>query len=222
MTSSPHPTDKARHSFAGALLDLHRRADDGGEARAILAELRRGLTDPYHPLVLRAAGPFLPPNARGHDLDAHLMTAVLFARMAQGRKSQQMPRVPEDAGRFDLGASARLLRLATLEERGLRWEDRVSLDLRFAGLLDRRFEDVFVPLRQLIHLLASKDVPVDFRVLLYDLRELSSHPKTVLTRKGHKRPYGPREVRRRWAGSYWRPPTPPPKKQASDKTSTPS
>lgn len=159
-----------------------------GAARQALAVLRRGLADPFHDLsVFQALRAAPRDDVEKWELDAHLLTACLFALYVQGRSVAELPRTSSlTSRRQSLGASARLLydRLPVGQE---------SLEKRFAALLDSRPEDLPVRLRHLMQLLRAHDVPVYFTRLLHDLRRWERDARTV---------------RREWAQDYWRPAAP--------------
>lgn len=173
--------------FVSHLLNLLARARESGSARAALARLRRATAgDPrYDPRVFEAVGAALPAEARGWDLDAHLLTACLFALYVQGRDALPEGRLPGRRG--SLGASACFLR-RKMERDGKAGAE--SLDRRFTALLETPAEDLDVRLRRLLHLLRSHDVPIRFDLLLSDLRQWK---------------WGRRYVARRWAEDYWQP-----------------
>jgi CRISPR type I-E-associated protein CasB/Cse2 len=156
--------------FIQYLEDLVRRQDRGA-----LADLRRGLGKPpgtaleMHRYVVR----YLPPNLSRRQEEAYYLLAALFAYWHQG-KDAVAPSPPTD-----LGAS--LARMATGDN-----ED--SLDRRFTALLKSHPEDLPHHLRQVMGLLKSKDVPVDWRELLKDLLNWDHEDQFV---------------QRKWARSFW-------------------
>jgi CRISPR system Cascade subunit CasB len=185
QTTSQQTDDLIAH-----LLNLHGRIEQDSSARAALAELRRAATeDPrYDHRALAFVGRFVPPDGSDWHVDAHLLTATLFAQYAQG----QLPPLP-DATRLPrlgrrtptLGMSARLLR-ETLERENKGAE---SLNRRFTALLDAPAEDLSVRLRRLVALLRSYSAPIRFDQLLEDLCNWKRHQ---------------RHVARAWAEDYWR------------------
>ncbi len=184
-TTSQQPDDLVAY-----LLNLHGRIEQDNSARAALAELRRAATeDPrYDHRALAFVGRFVPSDASDWRVDAHLLTATLFAQYVQG----QVPPLPDTdrlprRGRRTptLGMSARLLR-ETLERENKGAE---SFNRRFTALLDAPAEDLPVRLRRLVALLKSYDVPIRFDRLLEDLCNWKRHR---------------RRVAREWAEDYWR------------------
>lgn len=183
-------TSQQSDDLVAYLLNLHARIEQDNSARAALAELRRAATeDPhYDHRALAFVGRFVPPDASDWRVDAHLLTATLFAQYVQG----QVPPLP-DADRLPrrarrtptLGMSARLLR-ETLERENKGAE---SFNRRFTAVLDAPAEDLPVRLRRLVALLKSYDVPIRFDQLLEDLCNWKRHR---------------RRVARVWAEDYWR------------------
>lgn len=162
---------------------LERQA--GPQGRANLAELRRSAADPLGDYRdLRILGDHLP-DTDGWSFDVHRLTATLFALYAtkfwdkNGRLN--VPRFDSGEKRRSLGASLRMLR------NGLK-VGHDSLDLRFSGLLDTHREDLAVPLRGVMHRIATteKRIPIDFRRLLTDLIRWDAD-----------------ETQRTWARDYW-------------------
>ena len=148
-------------------------ARDESPDRAALARLRRSLAQrgvDYS--ALRDAGDLLPTDHDiDRDLDTYLLVAGLFALH------------PQPNGTGSLGQALHALRrkLSVGQE---------SLDLRFSALLDSDHEDLPYRLRQLVQLLASRDVPVNYFQLLRDLRARAWEAES-------------RWVQRRWAQDYW-------------------
>lgn len=177
-------TTPEQHFVEDFLLKLPEKAMKESAARAALAKLRRGITDPLHsPHVFEVVGEKLPQNTRGWCLNAYLLTACLFGLYAQGRTGKGLPSLSSlPRYRHSFGASARYLRdrLRVGQE---------SLDQRFTALLDCRADDLPVRLRHHVRLMHSHDVPIHFTNLLRDLQEWEPDP---------------RNVRRRWAEQYWR------------------
>ncbi|GAA4533369.1 type I-E CRISPR-associated protein Cse2/CasB [Amycolatopsis samaneae] len=141
-----------RDTFVKALYALHHGAASGppgwrSTCRGRLAHLRRSLAGPRSPC---AAYDFVfahePPES---EQDTWLLVAGLFATH---------PR-PHRRGDRSLGASLRALR----EKRG------DSVARRFEQLLARERATLPHHLRQIVRLLASDDVPVDYAALLDDL-----------------------------------------------------
>jgi CRISPR system Cascade subunit CasB len=166
MTSSPN-------SFIHKLYALNA---EGKEDRAALAALRRGLgrapgeAAEMIPFLARMLPPHLPPEIETEA--PYYLVASLFAL-------HPTPKGGEKQEGENLGRS-----LKRLPEH-LRSE---SLEKRFQALLSSRPEQLPDRLRQVISLLRSQKIPVDYQILLSDLLSW--------TREG-------RPVQRRWARSFW-------------------
>ena len=160
----------ASHRFVAYLQGLAQSND-----RAALADLRRGLGRPpgdepaMHRYVASWAGQARPRWAG----DVYYLVAALFAH-------HPLP-WNQDAGASNLGTS-----FARLRDSGDMSSEAV--ERRFTNLLGVDAEDLHLHLRHAVSLLKSKDVPVDWRQLLDDLR-----------RWGHE----DRWVQRRWAQAFW-------------------
>jgi len=164
-----NPAGKEKSPFIRYLEDLVRNRDRGA-----LADLRRGLGKPPGTALEmhRHVVPFLPQGKPWTEA-AYYLTAALFAYWHQG-KDEVAPNPPAN-----LGAS--LARMATGDN-----ED--SLDRRFTALLKSHREDLPHHLRQVVGLLKSNDIPVDWSQLLKDLL-IWDHEEQF--------------VQRNWARSFW-------------------
>lgn len=156
--------------FISYLESLVQRQDRGA-----LAHLRRGLGKPPGgaPEMLRYVVPYLPDLPSRRQEEAWYLVAALFAFWHQG-KDALTPNPPAN-----LGAS--LARMVDAHN-----ED--SLDRRLTALLKSHPEDLPQHLRQVVGLLKSKDIPVDWRQLLKDLLNWD-HPEF--------------RVQRKWAQAFW-------------------
>jgi CRISPR system Cascade subunit CasB len=161
--------------FARALQGLSIRATKGeGTARARLARLRRALgRRGVEPIAFREVGEYLG-GVKAEERDTYLLVAALFALHAA--KSDRPWYVREGSS---LGLSCKQAR-----------KGAISMDLRFAALLDARHEDLPYRLRQVVALLAAQGVGVRYDVLLRDLLDWDE-PR--------------RPVQSRWAADYWTP-----------------
>ena len=144
------------------------------EDRAALAALRRGLgKEPgAAPEMHRHVVPRQPKDRLGQDL--YYLIAALFATHQGSWKAQGT----SDHGR-SFGASMARLKEATKSE---------SIERRFVALLNSHRDDLPAHLRHAVSLLKSKEIPIDWPLLLYDLRSWD-HPD--------------RFVQRTWAGDFW-------------------
>ncbi|MBI4320955.1 MAG: type I-E CRISPR-associated protein Cse2/CasB [Chloroflexi bacterium] len=163
------PTEHER-AFVGFLVELVENGD-----RAALAALRRGVGKrvgemaELYPYVV----PWVPQGARAWEEEAYYLVAALLAW------HQGSWRGDDEHKRTNLGAS--LARLAEKVQRG-------SIERRFIALLNCHREDLPQHLRHAIGLLKSKEVPVDWARLLYDV-------------KGWE--WEGRPVQREWARAFW-------------------
>lgn len=144
------------------------------ENRAALAALRRGLDkDPGEAMeMFPYVAPWLSRDVKRQDEERHYLVASLFAFHPNSWRGDG--RTP-----FNLGASFAKLSQAT---------DSASIEQRFVALLNSHRDDVSTHLRHAIGLLKSKEIPVDWAQLLYDLRWWGSEH---------------RAVQREWARAFW-------------------
>lgn len=148
--------------------------------RARLAALRRGML--LEPSQFYELFSIIPPRfldrADPKELQARLMVAILFASH-QG----SFPASETRKRRQNLGASLRQLAIKKLKkaggEHGPDDELPESLKRRLDALLAARSEDLFYHLRQVIRLLKSEEIPVDWVQLLTDLRHWDSDDRWV-------------------------------------------
>jgi len=154
-----------RGSFITYLEDLRDREDRGA-----LAALRRGLGQPPGSAVemYRYVVPWLPARATAHREAATYLVAALFGYH------------PAPGGSGNLGAAFR----RTLDQQ----EDATAVERRFAALLAAHQDDLDFYLRQAISYLRSKEVPVDWHQLFYDVLAW-----------GHPDGY----VQKQWARAFW-------------------
>jgi CRISPR system Cascade subunit CasB len=158
-------TETKVHPFIERLQELARK-----EERGALAALRRGLGQPPGTTaeMFRYVEPFNPPPKISW---VYYTIASLFALH------------PEAAPSGNLGAH-----LAQTRAEG--GED--ALDRRFTALLSAHQDDLPDRLRQAVSFLKSKDVPVNWNQLFWDLQNWEE-----------KREEPKHSVQKRWAGSFW-------------------
>jgi CRISPR system Cascade subunit CasB len=130
---------------------------------------------------------YLVPRTQGltdRDAGLYYLVASLFALYpestwppGQGRDNQR-----------NLGASFARLEQAPNQGRRENEKQTSSVERRFVALLNSDSEDLHIHLRQGIGLLKAKDIPVDWAILLGDLRWWDSDS---------------RAVQRRWARAFW-------------------
>lgn len=162
MTRSPTSRQMA---FASWLVKLG--ADE--KQRGVLAALRRGLT--LEEEYLYELYGYVPPSFLAglspEEEKTYLMVAALFAHHPVCFSEQEL-----GVRRRDFGESLNLLALAKQVKAGTE-EDPLpdSLKRRVEALLASPRDELFGHLRQLISLLKSEEIPVDWAQLLRDLRD---------------------------------------------------
>ena len=163
--------DGARDPFIAYLHNLREERNLGA-----LATLRRGLGRPIGavPEMFRFVVPRLPKNLSPWDERAYYTIASLFALH------------PSPGGNGNLGYTLRELERATGQSGG---EGVSSVERRLLTLLKSDTETLPEHLRQVISLASSKDLPIDWDRLLWDLKSWN---------------YDDKRVQKRWAESFWR------------------
>ncbi len=158
--------------FTDFLEELYERDD-----RAALAALRRGLG--------RAPGEasemhrYVVPRVQGLNVwqeDAYYITAALFA-LHPGRSWGASDGAKQST---NLGAS--------LGKMARENKESASIERRFVGLLNARTEELPIHLRNVISLLKSKEIPIDWTQLLKDINNWNRES---------------RRVQRDWARAFW-------------------
>ena len=159
-------SENQEHAFIRYLQSLVEK-----DQRGVLADMRRGLgSEPgYAPQMYRHIIPRLPENPPAWMEKSYYLVAALFA---------SHPKSTDD-GNFGK-------QMAKARSEG----NEDALERRFTALLSAHPEDLPNYLRQAVSLLKSKDIPVNWAVLLTDL-QWWSHPEA-----------GDR-VRKRWATAFW-------------------
>lgn len=138
--------------------------------RGALSALRRGLGKPpgtvpeMHQYVMVA----MPDNLPHWWQDNYYIVAALFAMH------------PDEAAAGNMGDHFARARRQI--------KDPTAIERRFTTLLAAHVDDLPMYLRQAVSYLRSKEVPVNWHQLIWDLRNWG-HPD--------------RYVQRRWAGSFW-------------------
>jgi CRISPR system Cascade subunit CasB len=140
--------------------------------RGALAALRRGLgrlpgtvADTYRYIV-----PWLPVDVRPSEEAAHYLIAALFAYH------------PKEGGQDNMGTHFAAVRRQDPNA------DHTALERRFTALLAAHPDDLDTYLRQAVGFLRSKEVPVNWHQLFYDLQRWS---------------YEHRPVQKEWARAFW-------------------
>jgi CRISPR system Cascade subunit CasB len=179
--STTQPSRTERHEPDAAFIHYLRGLVEREELAA-LAALRCGLgkepgTAPeMYPCVV----PFLPRQPRAVQEIAYYLVAALFAWHQKDW--------PSDDRFTNLGASLAQLRWEQARERGETPEHGDSTERRFVALLTSTREDLPYHLRQMIGLLRTKEVPVNWLQLLFDIQRWDADSRIV---------------QRRWASAFW-------------------
>lgn len=171
-----------REQFIARLEKLVQKEDRGA-----LATLRRGLGKEVPFDTYR----FMPFKRTPWQEDAALLIGPLFAYWHQGEEK------PQRAGEKDnLGASMLALVNAMVREKTNRddaTKDAMKrVERRFSALLNCHADDLKPHLRHAVSRLKSKEVPINWRLLLRDVQQWSHED---------------RWVQREWARSFWAPRT---------------
>lgn len=171
MNADENKTGPEDHFVAA--LEKFVKEDD----RAPLAALRRGLgKSPGEAAeALRYVLPHMPRGATQWDEDAYFLTGTLFAL------HQINWLADEDSLKDMSNLGASFARLNSKVEGD-------SVEKRFVALLNCHRDDLPTHLRHAVSLLKSKDVPIDWALLLRDVRKWNRED---------------RGVQRRWARAFW-------------------
>jgi CRISPR system Cascade subunit CasB len=157
-------TEKVPHPFIAHLQSLADKQDRGA-----LAALRRGLGQPPGGAaeMFRYVEPFLPQKRAIAQEAAYYLLAALFAFH------------PKSASEGNLGAHMAQARSEGGEE---------ALERRFTALLAAHSEDLPGYLRQAISFLRSKEIPVNWNQLFWDVQNWNDED---------------RRVQKHWASAFW-------------------
>ena len=147
---------------------LQKLAD--GQARGALASLRRGLGQPPGTVadMYRYVEPFLGQERSGLKESAFYLVAALFALH------------PKSAEKGNMGAQMR-----ACDPEG---KNSDALERRFTALLAAHPDDLPDYLRQAVSFLKSKDVPINWNQLIWDLQKWND--------EDHR-------IQKEWARSFW-------------------
>lgn len=157
-------TEPKIHLFIQRLQALARSED-----RAALAALRRGLGQPPGAAVgmFRYVEPFLPEKRSQAQEAIYYLVAALFALH------------PKSTGAGNIGAHLAQARSGTEDD---------ALERRFTALLSAHPDDLPNFLRQTISFLSSKEIPVNWNQLFWDLQSWEQTD---------------RRVQKHWANAFW-------------------
>ena len=155
-------------------LEYLRDQPDQSSARAALATLRRGLTQPpgEDKGMYRYVVPYLPTNSSAWRDQVYFLIAALFA-WHPGTKEQG-----EIAGNMGLHFAN-----AVQSE-----DDRTSVERRFTALLSAHSDDLADYLRQAVSFLRSREIPINWHRLFSDVLNWN-----------HESGY----VQKDWARRFW-------------------
>jgi CRISPR system Cascade subunit CasB len=164
------------HKFIAQLERLVSEKDRGA-----LAALRRGLGKP--PGTVREMDRYVLPYLRGAQENACYLVSALFAYWYQG-KDDIVKNTPAN-----LGDSLRWLVDHEASENSNREDAEKRVEKRLVALLNCHRDDLPDHLRHTIGLLKSKEIPVDWTQLLWDIQNWQRES---------------RDVQREWARKFWR------------------
>ncbi len=157
-------TEQTIHPFINRLQELAQK-----EERGALAALRRGLGQPPGTAaeMYRYVEPFLPQiRSRGQEA-AYYLVAALFALH------------PKSTGVGNFGAQMAQTRSEGSED---------ALERRFTALLSAHPDDLPDILRQSVSYLKSKEIPINWNQLFWDLQNWDDED---------------RRVQKKWASAFW-------------------
>jgi len=167
--------EKQIHPFIDYLYSL----SQGHQHRGALADLRRGLSESpgTAPVMFPYVARWVPEDARQSWKEkVYYLVAALFAYYQSGSKQAGKQRIT--SGNF----GEHCLRAKAAKKQS------ESYEMRFASLLKSNVEDLPVYLRQMISLLKSAEVPINWDQLFYDLNRWNSESQYI---------------QRQWANSFW-------------------
>ena len=175
-------TKTKRNEFSERFIDRLENLVEKND-RGALAMLRRGLGKEIPFEAYR----FIPLGLKGWQVDAALLVGPLFAHWYQGKDE-----VKSAGEKENLGASMLAFVKAMVWE-GVNRDDAMKrVERRFSALLNCHADDLKPHLRYAVSLLKSKEVPINWRLLLRDVYWWSHED---------------RGVQRMWARSFWAPGT---------------
>ena len=166
--------DKQIHPYIAYLYSL---ADN--QQRGALADLRRGLSQPpgTAPIMFQYIARWVPEDARNTWTEkVFYLVAALFAFYQSGSASSSRQRLLTG----NLGNHCR----TAAQKEG----QSASFEMRFSTLLKTNADDLPTFLRQMVSLLKSADIPVNWNQLFHDLCRWNSESQYI---------------QRQWANNYW-------------------
>lgn len=142
-----------------------------------MAALRRGLLLEPHQFyeLYSVVPPWVLEHQRRDEIDRQFMVAILFALHPYTFTKDQLA-----ARHRNLGESLRILARKRSAGEGTEPQELPEpLKRRMDAMLAAHPDDLFEHLRQMIRLLGSEEVPVDWDKLLWDLRDWDSEDRKV-------------------------------------------
>ncbi len=154
---------------------LQKLKGDEQRGRTALAALRRGLGQPpgQAPEMFRYVTPFIPTDAGVWQEECYFLIASLFGLH------------PESTEIGNMGDHYSRLRQSA---------DDAAVERRFMALLAAHPDDLDTYLRQAVSLLKSKDVPVNWSQLLWDVLAWNDPDRRL-------------RVTKAWARAFWKGPS---------------
>jgi len=166
--------EKTIHPFITYLYTLAEN-----QKRGALADLRRGLSGAPGtvPAMFPHVARWVPENVRGTWTEkVYYLVAALFAYYQSGGSSINRQRLNQG----NMGSHCR--------EAARKSPQSESFETRFSALLKAHVEDLPTYLRQMIGLLKSVEVPINWNQLFQDLCHWNAESQSV---------------QRQWANGYW-------------------
>lgn len=143
--------------------------------RGAIAAMHRGLGKP--PGIVHQMDRYILPFVFGESEEPYYLVAALFAAWHQGKEKV----VNADS---NLGRSLRTMVNLELDRK----EAEKRIEKRLIALLNCQRDDLPVHLRQIVSLLRSKEVPINWAQLLHDIKGWN---------------WEDRGVQRSWARGFW-------------------
>jgi CRISPR system Cascade subunit CasB len=176
MNNNPSNKDQAFILYLSGILEQ----SDRSASRAAMANLRSGLSKPFgaaykmDPYILKK----LPENASPLQEFIYYLVASLFAYWHQGK----------DKSVIFSGNMGKSLRQLVNQDSKNRDVIEKRIEKRLNAILESSIEDLEEYLRQIVSLLKSKEIPVDWAQLLHDI-QLWNHDS--------------RFIQHEWAKGFW-------------------
>lgn len=170
--------EKINNNFIIYLYTLAEKSNRGA-----LADLRRGLSGQpgTNPAMFPYVAPWVPDDARNtwHE-KVYYIVAALFANYQAGSAGKNLS---TDKG--NLGDHCRSLVEKKLVEKKAQ---SASFESRFTCVLKAHRDDVAIMLKQVLAMLRSEEIPINWHQIFYDLQYWNSESQYV---------------QRQWANGFW-------------------